>query len=549
MTRKIILIILFLPLFKGMAQWDTLDIIKNGKVKELNVERLPIHEQHVWFTKAMELNANDFLNVLSERINVNEYDQDGQTLLLKAVKANKEETVKKLLEWGADPNLPEPIGLKGTPLMYACSTDSIRIMELLIEHGADVNQIDTNGDPAINWATYYGNIPGIEFLLKKGADPSLESKHGNTADVALRLWHDLPVYRVFYDIGHFGKWKTDAKKLFQALENGDHHKARSLLTQFPSVANGRDPLGTPLLQLAAQKGDQKMVDLLLEFGADPNAMNRVGQTPLAFAARFGHLNIVKTLVEHGADVNLAGKKYRLTPLMGAAVNGSTIIGKYLIDHGANVNADDVINGCEPMHWAMFYGNIDFVNMMVDQGGDIFKSVLGDKYDALGLAQAYGFNDLVKRLEAKGKEQLQGSWRVDEIHYQYTDTVYVQKEVKYGRFLFTKDHYSSMYNPNLSPRKPFHDLAKPTEEEIISGFQSIKFNSGTYSIANGVLHTKADIAKVPGFEGGSQFFKIVAGPKDKLELTMFDESYPDGSKPEWFNKLQIKLILYKEQIKM
>ncbi|WP_421801314.1 ankyrin repeat domain-containing protein [Flagellimonas sp.] len=531
-------------LFKASAQQDTLDIITNQRFDQIDTGRMTLQDQGQWLSKAMENNAVEFFKGLLKAKNCNVHGKDGQTLLLRAVKTKKEEFVSQLLQMGANPNLPELQGLKGTPLMYASSMGSTSMMDVLLDHGANVDQIDVNGDPAINWATFSGNIGAIKLLLDQGADPTISSKHGDAADVAVRMWHQDSVYSVFYGHRKIGPWEDSSKKIWSVMNNKEYQKADKILRKHPHIANSMDPLGIPLLQLAAQKGDVEMVNLFLKYGANPNLKNRAGQTPLAFAARFGYMEVVKLLVDHGADVNLTGQGYRLTPLMGAAVNGSVAIGRYLIEHGADVNTIDIVNECEPMHWAMFYGNLDFIEAMIEAGGDTYKMVLDKKYDAKLLAQAYGYQDVVEKIKQMRRAQLLGSWHVDQIHYQYRDTTYIQKGVDYGRFMFTKNHYSGMYNPNLSPRKPFKDLSKPTEEEIKSGFQSIKFNSGTYSINNGILEFKADMAKVPGFEGGEQFFRITSS-KGGLELTMFDENYPDGSKPEWYKKLEIKLILSKE----
>lgn len=143
-----------------------------------------------------------------------------------------------------------------------------------------------------------------------------------------------------------------------------------------------------------------------------------------------------------------------------------------------------------------------------------------------------------------KTQLTGSWKVQEIQYQYADTTYIVNDDDYGRFIFSDQHYALQYNPMMTKREAFKVLSKPDSEEIIKAFRSVVFNSGTYKIENNELHTKADIAKVPGFEGGQQFYKIELS-KTSLELVMYDETYPNSNKPEWYGKLKIKFVLKRE----
>jgi len=140
--------------------------------------------------------------------------------------------------------------------------------------------------------------------------------------------------------------------------------------------------------------------------------------------------------------------------------------------------------------------------------------------------------------------LLGSWKMQEIHYIYADTTYIGKPITYGTLLFTPKRYSLLYNPWSSERKAFKILSKPTDAEIKAAFQSIVFNSGSYVFTDSTVTTTADMAKVPGFEGGKQYYKYTI--KDSIfNLMMFDETYPDGTKPEWFGKLKVKFIMHKE----
>ena len=54
----------------------------------------------------------------------------------------------------------------------------------------------------------------------------------------------------------------------------------------------------------------------------------------------------------------------------------------------------------------------------------------------------------------------------------------------------------------------------------------------------------DLARVPGFEGAKQQYRYTIH-EDQLSLTLFDETYPNGKKPEWYGKLQIRLQFQQE----
>ncbi|WP_421764541.1 hypothetical protein [Ekhidna sp.] len=143
-----------------------------------------------------------------------------------------------------------------------------------------------------------------------------------------------------------------------------------------------------------------------------------------------------------------------------------------------------------------------------------------------------------------KEDLYGSYTLKEINYIYTDTTIQVSPSQDGFFILSPRRYAIAYNPGLNPRKPFGNLSSPSEEEILAGFRSFAFNSGSYRFEDGVFTASPDFAKVPGFEGGEQVYATeVEGAM--LHLSMYDETYPSGEKPAWFKKLVIKLSFQKE----
>jgi len=153
-----------------------------------------------------------------------------------------------------------------------------------------------------------------------------------------------------------------------------------------------------------------------------------------------------------------------------------------------------------------------------------------------------FDGIYKRKQSTHSDHpLMGSWEFSSIDWIYADTTYSIATAQPGIFTLTEDHYTIMWTPTRSPRAPFSILSKPTDAETIAGFRSVVFNGGTYELSDDRLTTTALIAKVPGFEGGTQYYRYnIDG--DKLELTMYDETYPDGTKPEWFGSMETKFTL-------
>ena len=137
--------------------------------------------------------------------------------------------------------------------------------------------------------------------------------------------------------------------------------------------------------------------------------------------------------------------------------------------------------------------------------------------------------------------LLGAWHLTGVEWRSVERTSALTDVQPGLFVFTPSHYALMWSPVNQPRVPFKVLAKPTDEEIIQGFRSVIFNGGRYRYSGDQLVTTAEIAKVPGFESGQQFFNVVL-KGDLLTLTFHDEIYPDGSRPEWAGTWQTVFTL-------
>ena len=137
--------------------------------------------------------------------------------------------------------------------------------------------------------------------------------------------------------------------------------------------------------------------------------------------------------------------------------------------------------------------------------------------------------------------LLGSWKMQSVTWISQEKSYPINPAQAGIFLFTDNSYSIQWTPTKEPRKSFVDLSKPTDKEKMAGFASVVFNSGSYEFTDKTVTTTAYIAKVPGFEGGKQYYNYTVNG-NTLTITMIDEDYPDGSKPEWAGKWTTKFTL-------
>ncbi len=115
----------------------------------------------------------------------------GTTPLIRAAKAGDAAAIKLLLAHGADPNLPNSMGI--TPLMaaaglgsddidtrgaYVTEPEAISSIALFLAAGVDINDVDNRGQSALHGAAYRGWDDVVKYLVAHHADLYLKDKRG-----------------------------------------------------------------------------------------------------------------------------------------------------------------------------------------------------------------------------------------------------------------------------------------------------------------------------------------------------------------------------------
>jgi ankyrin repeat protein len=261
---------------------------------------------------------------------------------------------------------PIPGGM--TPLMYAARDGRMDTVRMLLEAGADINARDANDiTPLITAIT--NNHPELaRYLIERGADVKAVDWYGRTP-----LWAAIETRNMDVDNASFenGIDRAPFLALIEVLlQRGADPNART--KEVPPIRNDFlritgslswvDFTGQTPFITAALAGDVTVMKLLLKHGADPNIPTFAGTTALMAAAGVNWvvdqtydegqpalLEAVKLCVELGLDVN-AVNSMGLTALHGAANRGSDEIIKYLVSIGARLDVKDK-EGRTPLTWA------------------------------------------------------------------------------------------------------------------------------------------------------------------------------------------------------
>ncbi len=227
----------------------------------------------------------------------------------------------------------------------------------------------------------------------------------------LRAWIDQGAeWDVEISSGPARKVNLNAKKLFDALRDGDMAGAQERLDQEPGLIDASDADGsTPLMYAVLYLGPEE-VKTLLERGADPNVANDAGATALIWGV--DSLEKVRILLETGAEVDAKTAAGATALIAAARTPGSAPILRVLLDHGADVKAHTNRNSTA-LHSAAEAADIDGLTVLLDRGAEPNKLREDLPATVLGAAAVHGDAEPVRLLLERGadpnqNDPLQGS---------------------------------------------------------------------------------------------------------------------------------------------
>jgi ankyrin repeat protein len=188
-----------------------------------------------------------------------------------------------LLAHGADPNLAW--GEAGeAPLHVAARRWDVAMIELLVEHGADLSRRRADGYTAHALAELHGNHDIATWLVAHGAEDKL-----STLD-----------------------------RFIAACARADRAAADAMLASHPELRGALRPEHHLMLHRPAESGKAAVLEAMLACGFDPRVKDKDGVTALHRAAMAGHADATRVLLAFGAPVDALDGMFSGTPLLWAA---------------------------------------------------------------------------------------------------------------------------------------------------------------------------------------------------------------------------------------
>ncbi|XP_030640214.1 cyclin-dependent kinase 4 inhibitor C [Chanos chanos] len=108
--------------------------------------------------------------MLQRGVDVNERNEFGRTAL-QVMKLGNPDIARVLLTANADPNVRDPI--RGLTITHDAARDGyIDTLQVLVEHGADVNILDSEDNLPLHLAAREGHLRVVRFLFQWTRHPS-----------------------------------------------------------------------------------------------------------------------------------------------------------------------------------------------------------------------------------------------------------------------------------------------------------------------------------------------------------------------------------------
>jgi ankyrin repeat protein len=226
-------------------------------------------------------------------VDVDAEDAQGCTALIHACAAGQTESVRLLLDGGADVDwedayisfYPGP----WFPLHYASEMGQVGVVQLLLAQGVKPDQSwSPDQSQPIHVACEHGHVDVVRLLLDAGADETKTNEEGYTPFIRAVSSGQESVVRLLLDRGQDVDGRTaDGRLIHSSLYMADHLSMAELLLERGADVNARDGSGlTPLHGTVYGRVDcAAIARLLLDRGADTGARDQEGYDPLQSAER------------------------------------------------------------------------------------------------------------------------------------------------------------------------------------------------------------------------------------------------------------------------
>ncbi|KAL9038889.1 MAG: hypothetical protein Q9180_002859, partial [Flavoplaca navasiana] len=312
--------------------------------------------------------------LLAAHADVNKADKSGTTALVRAADAGNVDTVRALVAAGAQ---PDPDKGNTSALMGAASGGHDEVIQILLDHEANIEAATVLGDTPLMKAAREGLTSTVQLLIDEGANISAQE---GLLDAAIGSRSTAMVELAVNKIGELMKadYMEDLlEQLYMLVQLSEIRGPTAAIFEL-LIEKGADPTGaingeTPI-HAAARNGKVEAVRSLLRRGVSPNIRDEDGNTPIhgaSFSGRHDTTKLIEILLDHGADLaaqNDAGESGLHTFLRSLYCERLHRLVPLLVRRGGPINTPDA-EGKTALHIAAHRGLVSTVEFLMEYGAD------------------------------------------------------------------------------------------------------------------------------------------------------------------------------------
>ena len=334
--------------------------------------RLPSEVSALWLASFYGLEYTVSHLLASQRHRINEKTGWGDTALHRAAACKNTGVLKLLLSNGAEITAKDRAG--NTSLHLASffridiihfdrfiameqqtwsrmepnartSETSLNVIRLLLDHGANVNAVNSQGETALHLSVMTSQKPLTQLLLARNADVILKNKNLKAP-------------------------------LTLAIINSDDEMTQILL-EHDLQRQVQCGILDEAMEIATFAGRLSLLKMLLAKSPEQPAPDQEGRNLLHMSAYEGSLECFQSIENSGFDLEAMDRRKRTCLHIAAAGTppGSCAILEYLLGRGLDPNQSDV-DGWTPLLWAAKAGNITNIGRLLE--ADAGRFYQGDR---------------------------------------------------------------------------------------------------------------------------------------------------------------------------
>lgn len=341
--------------------------------------------------------------LLDSGADINAKNKSKESVLYSSCENRREDVFMFLVEHGAVLDHGNAADKKYL-LSYAANYGRGSIVRYLVEHGADIECVNSESSTPLHCAAESGHSAIVTYLIDQGADIKKKGWCGHTILHAAAEHCNIATVRLLLDKGADVNATDDAKKtaLHLATNNKDEKEIVTLLIASGADVNAKDKYGVTVLHDALSCGNEDLVPILIAHGADATAKSNFGGSAWFYAAQETYKKAVFELLSEKGAKHDEPNENGLMPLHLAMEHDNGALVRYLLENGADARAVTT-KGSHVLHF-LTGDQVDVVELLISKGADPdAKTTSGSTVLALFLENGGGNIDVIKTLVEHGAD--------------------------------------------------------------------------------------------------------------------------------------------------